>query len=105
MFSGIVQGKGKVVDLKNKKDSIALKILPPKNFNKNLKKGASISVDGVCLTSLNDGKDGLSFDVIEETISRTNLNKLTLGSIVNLERSITPSTEIGGHLMLSLIHI
>ncbi len=104
MFSGIVQGKGKVVDLKNKKDSIALKILPPKNFNKNLKKGASISVDGICLTSLNDGKDGLSFDVIEETISRTNLNKLKLGSIVNLERSITPSTEIGGHLMSGHIH-
>ena len=73
MFSGIVEGKGKIVELKFKKDSIYIEILPPKNFSKNLKKGASISVDGVCLTSLDSGKKVLKFDVIEETLSRTNL--------------------------------
>ena len=104
MFSGIVEGKGKIVELKFKKDSIYIEILPPKNFSKNLKKGASISVDGVCLTSLDSCKKVLKFDVIEETLSRTNLKNLKKGSQVNLERSITPSTEIGGHLMSGHIH-
>ena len=104
MFSGIVEGKGKIVELKLKKDSIYIEILPPKNFSKNLKKGASISVDGVCLTSLDSGKKVLKFDVIEETLSRTNLKNLKKGSQVNLERSITSSTEIGGHLMSGHIH-
>ena len=104
MFSGIVEGIGKVVGLESKQDSIYIEILPLKNFSKNLKKGASISVDGVCLTSLDNGKKVLKFDVIEETLSRTNLKHLKKGSIVNLERSITSSTEIGGHLMSGHIH-
>ena len=104
MFSGIVEGIGKVVGLESKQDSIYIEILPPKNFSKNLKKGASISVDGVCLTSLDNGKKVLKFDVIEETLTRTNLKHLKKGSIVNLERSITSSTEIGGHLMSGHIH-
>tara|TARA_B100001057_G_scaffold172710_1_gene173441 strand:+ start:286 stop:897 length:612 start_codon:yes stop_codon:yes gene_type:complete len=104
MFSGIVEGKGKVIALKSKKDSIYIEILPPKNFSKNLKKGASISVDGVCLTSLDTGKKALKFDAIEETLVRTNLKDLKKGSLVNLERSITSSTEIGGHLMSGHIH-
>ena len=99
MFSGIVQGIGEVSKITTKKDYISIEISPPKNFNKKLKKGASISVDGVCLTSLDKGLKKLKFDVIEETLSRTNLKNLEKGSFVNLERSITSSTEIGGHLM------
>ena len=52
MFSGIVQGVGKVTKLKNKEGNLSIEIAPPKSFNKGLKKGASISVDGICLTSL-----------------------------------------------------
>ena len=104
MFSGIVQGTGRVNKISEKEDSILIEILPPNGFNKNLKKGASISVDGVCLTSLNKGLKKLKFDVIEETLSRTNIKKLDKGSLVNLERSIKSSTEIGGHLMSGHIH-
>lgn len=104
MFSGIVQGTGKVSKITTKKDHITLEISSPKNFNKKLKKGASISVDGVCLTSLDNGKNKLRFDVIEETLKRTNLKTLSRGSLVNLERSINASTEVGGHLMSGHIH-
>ena len=104
MFSGIVQGTGKVSKITTKKDHITLEISAPKNFNKKLKKGASISVDGVCLTSLDNGKNKLRFDVIEETLKRTNLKTLSKGSLVNLERSINASTEVGGHLMSGHIH-
>ena len=97
MFSGIVQGTGKVSKVISNKDHISLEISAPKNFNKGLKKGASISVDGVCLTSLDNGLKKLKFDVIEETLSRTNFKELGKGSIVNLERSIKSSTEIGGY--------
>ncbi len=99
MFSGIVQGTGKVSKIITKKDHISIEISAPKNFNKKLKKGASISVDGVCLTSLDNGVKKLKFDIIEETLTRTNLKNLKKGSFVNLERSITASTEIEGHLM------
>ena len=104
MFSGIVQGTGKVSKITTKKDHITLEISAPKNFNKKLKKGASISVDGVCLTSLDNGKNKLRFDVIEETLKKTNLKTLSRGSLVNLERSINASTEVGGHLMSGHIH-
>ena len=104
MFSGIVAGTGKIISLKSNKDFMKLKIDPPKGFCKGLQKGASISVNGICLTSLNKGKNGLSFDVVEETLSRTNLKGLKKGNMLNLERSITPSTEIGGHLMSGHIH-
>ncbi len=104
MFAGIVQGVGKVSKVKNKNDHIFFEIISPKNFSKNLKKGASISVDGVCLTSLDKGSKNLKFDIIEETLSRTNLKNIIKGSIVNLERSIKASSEIGGHLMSGHIH-
>ena len=104
MFSGIVAGTGKIISLKSNKDFMKLKVDPPKGFCKGLQKGASISVNGICLTSLNNGKNGLSFDVVGETLSRTNLKGLKKGNILNLERSITSSTEIGGHLMSGHIH-
>ena len=104
MFAGIVQGVGKVSKVKNKNDHIFFEIISPKNFSKNLRKGASISVDGVCLTSLDKGNKNLKFNIIEETLSRTNLRNIIKGSIVNLERSIKASSEIGGHLMSGHIH-
>ena len=69
MFSGIVQGVGKVAKVSSKKDSITIEITPPKNFTKNLKKGASVSVDGVCLTSLDNGIKKMKF------VKLGNLNK------------------------------
>ena len=53
---------------------------------------------------MDDGEKSLKFDVINETLSKTNISKASKGSIVNLERSITASTEIGGHLMSGHIH-
>jgi len=104
MFSGIVSGTGKIYKISKKEDGISIDISAPKGFNVNLKKGASISVDGVCLTSLDKGSKKLKFDVIQETLSRTNLKNLNQGALVNLERSINSSTEIGGHLMSGHIH-
>ena len=104
MFSGIVVGTGKVNKVIKFEDYNVLEISYPKEFSKNLKKGASVSVNGVCLTSKNKGSKILKFDVIEETLRRTNLRDVCKNDFVNLERSISPSTEIGGHLMSGHVH-
>ena len=104
MFSGIVSHKAKVLKVKFHDDYMSLEITPPKNFNKGLKKGASVSVNGVCLTSKDSGNKSLRFDVIQETLERTNLGHISKGDTVNLERSIKASSEIGGHLMSGHVH-
>ena len=104
MFSGIVECTGIVSKIESNNDFKRLEIAPPKNFNKKLNKGASISVNGVCLTSLDKGLKKLKFDIIGETLSRTNFKNIKKGSLVNLERSIKASTEIGGHMMSGHIH-
>ena len=104
MFSGIVSHKSKVLKVESFSDFIRIHISTPKNFNKGLKKGASVSVNGVCLTSKDNGSKNLKFDVIEETLLKTNLKHILKGDIVNLERSIKASSEIGGHLMSGHIH-
>jgi len=104
MFTGIVSGKGYVHKIIKSKDYISLIIKAPKGFSKNLIKGASVSVNGVCLTVKKGKTDILEFDVIEETLQKTNLKNLSKSSRVNLERSMTAKTEIGGHLVSGHIH-
>ena len=104
MFTGIVSGKGYVQKIIKSKDYISLMIKAPKGFSKNLIKGASVSVNGVCLTVKKGKTDILEFDVIEETLQKTNLKNLSKSSKVNLERSMTAKTEIGGHLVSGHIH-
>ena len=104
MFTGIVSGKGHVQKIIKSKDYVSLIIKAPKGFSKNLTKGASVSVNGVCLTVKKGKTDILEFDVIEETLQKTNLKDISKSSKVNLERSMTARTEIGGHLVSGHIH-
>lgn len=104
MFTGIVSGKGHVQKIVRYEDYISLIIKAPKDFSKNLIKGASVAVNGVCLTVKKSKTDILEFDVIEETLQKTNLKDISKSSKVNLERSMTAKTEIGGHLVSGHIH-
>ena len=104
MFTGIVSGKGHIQKIIKSKDYVSLIIKAPKGFSKNLTKGASVSVNGVCLTVKKGKTDILEFDVIEETLQKTNLKDISKSSKVNLERSMTARTEIGGHLVSGHIH-
>ncbi len=61
--------------------------------------GDSVSVNGVCLTALDIKQDGFAADVSQETLDRSTLDQLSSGSRVNLERSVTPSTRLGGHIV------
>ena len=104
MFTGIVSGRGHVQKIIQYKDYTSLIIKAPKGFSKNLLKGASVSVNGVCLTVKKGKTDVLEFDVIEETLKKTNLKNISTSCKVNIERSMTAKTEIGGHLVSGHIH-
>ena len=97
MFTGIVQGTAKIVDIEQK-ESIRTIFIDLPNVEL-LEIGASVSIDGVCLTAteINDGI--VSFDIIQETLSRSTLGDLEIGGVVNFERSLKFGDEIGGHLL------
>ena len=61
--------------------------------------GASVSVNGVCLTVTEISGSEISFDAVSETLALSNLDKLTIGTLVNIERSARYDTEIGGHIL------
>ena len=104
MFSGIVQETGKVIGFVKEKDIYNLSIECSSEFISDLKKGASISVDGVCLTVKDENPEILRFDLVEETIKRTNFQSIKTGDNVNLERSLKMGDEIGGHPVSGHIH-
>ena len=104
MFSGIVQEAGKVIEFEKEKDIFNLSIECSSEFISDLKKGASISVDGVCLTVKDENPEILRFDLVEETIKRTNFQNIKIGDNVNLERSLKMGDEIGGHPVSGHIH-
>tara|TARA_B100000287_G_scaffold434875_1_gene500748 strand:+ start:836 stop:1447 length:612 start_codon:yes stop_codon:yes gene_type:complete len=104
MFTGIVSGKGHIQKIIKNEDYMSLLIKTPKGFTRNLSKGASVAVNGVCLTVKKIKSCTLEFDVITETLEKTNLKNISKLSKVNLERSMTAKTEIGGHLVSGHIH-
>ena len=104
MFTGIVSGQGIIHKIKNNVDYTSIAIKAPSGFSKNLKRGASVAVNGVCLTAKKGATDLLEFDVITETLEKTNFKLLSKGNKVNLERSMKADTEIGGHLVSGHIH-
>ena len=104
MFIGIVSGQGIIHKIKNNVDYASIAIKAPAGFSKNLKRGASVAVNGVCLTAKKGATDLLEFDVITETLEKTNFKLLIKGNKVNLERSMKADTEIGGHLVSGHIH-
>ena len=97
MFTGIVQGKGEIVSIETGNEITTLQIRVPST--EELQIGASISIDGVCLTATAFTEDIVSFDVIPETLEKTTLGQLEQGHNVNVERSLRYGDEVGGHLL------
>ena len=97
MFTGIVQGVGTVVEVIEKQTIHTLRIEIPDT--KDLAIGASVSIDGACLTAVKIQGSVVDFDVIPETLHRTTLAHLSSDGKVNVERSLKFGDEIGGHLL------
>ncbi len=101
MFTGIVEERGRVVDVRQDPadtGSARLTVHGPK-VTADVAHGDSIAVSGVCLTVVD--RDGADFtvDVMAETLRRSTIGALTAGDEVNLERSVTPTTRLGGHIV------
>jgi riboflavin synthase len=98
MFTGIIEETGKISSLDNRGDGARIKIAASVVTRDTLE-GDSIAVNGVCLTALNIKPDGFAADVSKETLKRSTLGNLSVGSKVNLERAVTVSTRLGGHIV------
>ncbi|MEC7687454.1 MAG: riboflavin synthase, partial [Candidatus Thermoplasmatota archaeon] len=99
MFSGIVEGTGIITDIEERSEHIHWKVQLPKGSAEGLEIGASVSLDGVCLTVTNIEDEVIGFDIIQETLQRTTLNERSIGDLVNIERALRYGEEVGGHLV------
>lgn len=97
MFTGIVKGLGRIEALHRLPGLVSFDILLPQGAEKDLEIGASVSVDGVCLTATSVNARRVAFDVMQETLTRTTLGDLEQGDAVNIERAARDGAEIGGH--------
>jgi riboflavin synthase len=98
VFTGIVEELGSVVAVEPLADSARLRIRGPL-VTGDAEHGASIAVNGVCLTVVEHGGGEFTADVMQETLDRSSLGALAVGSRVNLERPVTLAARLGGHLV------
>lgn len=104
MFTGIVQGTATVKNIVEKKDLSRIGIEFPNDALNKVSQGASIAINGTCLTVSEFSENIAYFDVMMETLNITNLGALKEGNIVNFERAARFGDEIGGHLLSGHIH-
>jgi riboflavin synthase len=98
MFTGLIEEVGSVTAVGANKNGNQLKIAAPR-IAKKMRRGDSLAVNGCCLTLNSRRGDKLVFDLLEETIARTNLKNLQRKQLVNLERAVTASERFGGHFI------
>jgi riboflavin synthase len=98
MFTGLVEEVGSVIAVGGGKAGNQLKIAAPRVARK-VRRGDSLAVNGCCLTLSSHRGDELVFDLLEETIARTNLKHLRQKQPVNLERAVGATERFGGHFV------
>ena len=99
MFTGIIQTTGTITRLEISAQHARLGICAPELIQKDLPLGASIAVNGICLTITDWSEEDFAVDVMPETMKRTNLGKLQKGSLVNLEPSLELNGKLDGHIV------
>ncbi len=98
MFTGIIEELGTVDSLETRSAGARLRV-QCSHVLEDLAEGASIAVNGVCLTAVDLRADSFAADLAPETLERSNLGDLVAGSRVNLERPVTPATRLSGHIV------
>jgi len=96
MFTGIVQGVRKVTVITDLKGGRRLRI-QLNDLAENLQHGSSVAVNGVCLTAIKIEESCAEFDIIQESLDRSNLGTLVIGDSVDIERACNFGDEVGGH--------
>jgi riboflavin synthase len=98
MFTGIIEELGRVREVEPRGEDARI-VIEARLVTEDIHEGDSIAVNGVCLTALDVGPGSFSADVSRETLNRSTLGRAVAGTPVNLERSVTPMTRLGGHLV------
>jgi riboflavin synthase len=98
MFTGIVEELGEVLAIEQLDRAARLRLRGPL-VTSDAEHGASIAVNGVCLTVVSHGDGEFTVDVMQETLLRSALGGLAPGAPVNLERAVTMATRLGGHIV------
>lgn len=99
MFTGIIEAVGSIRALQVKNGDARVQVATGKLALADVRLGDSIAVNGVCLTVVELGSDAFCADVSRETLTRTAFAQLKSGSPVNLEKALTPTSRLGGHLV------
>lgn len=98
MFTGIIEELGRVRSVERRGEGVRMRV-EARVVSEGTKEGDSIAVNGVCLTALEVSGEGFAADGSRETLQRSTLGALRAGSVVNLERAVTPQTRLGGHIV------
>jgi len=98
MFTGIVAGTAAILRI-DKGDGISTFTVDMRDFVEGLETGASVSLDGVCMTVVSMDSGHVTFDAITETMERTTLSDRIEGDLLNVERSMRFGDELGGHIL------
>lgn len=98
MFTGIIENIGEVIELRQTAGGLSLAV-DVSRLGGTLTTGASLAVNGVCLSAVRPTSGMCYFDVIAETVRRTNFADLQVGRVVNLERSMLPDSRFDGHFV------
>lgn len=98
MFTGIIQGTGRLVEKKSVGGGLAFRLEADFDLSDPIE-GESIAVNGSCLTAYNIDKRRFSVDISPESVQRTTLGSLVVGSLVNMERALKLSDRLGGHMV------
>ncbi|WP_252178443.1 riboflavin synthase [Endozoicomonas sp. 4G] len=99
MFTGIIEAVGSLQKVESRSGDLRLTVHSGQLDLSDVKLGDSIATNGVCLTVVELTGQGYVADVSLETLENTTLSGLTVGSALNLEKALTPSTRLGGHLV------
>lgn len=98
MFTGLIEDVGRISAIRFR-DGSAVLTVETRLAARSMALGASMAVNGACLTVVKESRGAFTFDVSPETLRRTNLGSLTVGSPVNLERPMRLRERLGGHLV------
>jgi riboflavin synthase len=98
MFTGIIEELGRVLSIEQRGEGARLRVAA-RTVTADAREGDSIAVNGVCLTAIDVRRDSFAADGSQETLQRSTLGRLRARSPVNLERAVTPSTRLGGHIV------
>lgn len=99
MFTGIVEGMGKIESVNDRGDSKKFSVSVEENFLNDIRIGDSISINGACMTVEQYSSTNFQFTTIKESLSKTNLGNLIQGSYINLEKSMRMNAKIDGHIV------